>query len=133
VAADGQKIEYTFGKGSDVLDTIKNGLNFYKKGWTSKDIRELRLYIGADHCNGQLSLSVSQFAVADKVMAELVGNSDRFIRISQGLDMPVIFYTDILSDRIGATRSDVNMNGYYILIRRNNQGIWKVEKTQVTF
>lgn len=128
-----QKIEYSFGKGSDVVDTIKNGLAMYKKSWVTRDINKMHIYIGADYCDGDLRLSVSQFADADKSMAQLANNTNRFIRINNQLLIPVLFYTDILVSGIGSTRSFMNMNGYTVIIKKNNQGVWKVEKTQITF
>src|SRR6187402_3413087 len=77
--SNGQKIEYGFGKGSEVIDTIQKAINWYKEKYAQSDIKKLNLYVGIDYCDGNLSLSISQYADDDRNMARLVKNSGRFI------------------------------------------------------
>jgi|SRR5579859_4275628 len=131
--SNGQNIEYGFGKESDVVDSIRSGIQWYMRQYGKSDITKLNLYIGIDYCNGNLGLSISQYANEDTDMALLVKRSNRVIHVYNEYILPVLFYADVLTDGIRDTRSNMNMNGYYIVVRKNNRGVWKVQVTHLTF
>lgn len=128
-----QKIEYGFGQGSDVVDSIQNALNSYKPNMVQTDLKRLNLYIAMDYCDGNMNVYVSEYAKADEEMARLIKSTNRFIRINKSLSIPIAFDTDILVNGIRNTRSYMNLNGYYISARRDVKGVWKVVKTQILF
>jgi hypothetical protein len=134
LAGIAQKIEYKFGDGSDVTDSLNSVVKWYKKMYKQPDFKKLNLYAGIDYCNGYIRLYVSQFPKEKAGLKELVRTTNRFIRISKDMDLPVIFDTDILSVTVASDKMDhINMNVYYLQIEKNEQYIWRVSRMNPTF
>jgi len=132
LSVQGQKIEYSFGNESDVTDSIKYVVDWYKSQYKTNDVKKLNLYVTIVSCNGYLDIHISQHTDNDENMRKLVKASNRMIRINKNFNLPVIFETDILSPGL-SDRAYINMNGYYIKAEKNDRHIWKVTQMNVTF
>lgn len=133
VTATAQRIEYDFGKNSDVIDSVKFVLEWYKKNYDQPDINKLNIYAGINYCDGTINLSISQYAATDDEMRSLAKKTNRFIKVSDKLLLPVILDTDILSKELSGKRAYIHMGGYYLQIDKNDNHYWKVIHMQVTF
>lgn len=130
IRVQAQKIEYNFGNESDVSDSLKHVVDWYKMRVGETDVRKLNLYVIVENCNGHLDIYISQFAIGDSNMEKLVKNTNRLIPLSKKLTLPVLFATDILSIN---DRAYINQNGYYIKAEKNEKSIWKVKQMNPTF
>ena len=132
--ASAQKIEYSFGQQSDVIDSVKSVIEKYKTLYGEKEVGKLGLYAGIDYSEGNMYLSVSRyFKEKDIEFDALVNKTNRVIRIDSIYSLPLIFSTDILSEEIMGKRALIPFGGYCIVISKNKQYIWRVAKVQITF
>lgn len=125
-----QKINYDFGKESDVIDSIKYVVDWYKKQYKTEDLTTLNLYVLIDYCNGYFDVFISQFVDADENMKRLAKKTNRFVPISKSVNLPVLFGTDILNLN---DRQYVNMNGYYLKVEKDEKYVWRVVQMNQTF
>lgn len=132
IPAKAQKIEYQFGKDSDVMDSIRSVVAWYKTTYKESDVKKLNLYIGIDDCDGGLNIHISQYTNNDQNMKRLAKASSRIVRVSNNYYLPVIFSADILSTSLD-DRAYINMNGYYIRAEKDEKYTWKVKESHVTF
>lgn len=128
-----QKIIYDFGSGSDVLDSVKVAMNFFKteakkSGYTSSNI-----YASIDNCDGNMNLAVTTFVKNDIGLKKLVKKTNRFIKLSKTELLPLIFYTDILSEEIKGSRKDLPISGFYLRIIKSEKFTWRVESMRFNF
>lgn len=128
-----QSIEYSFGKGSDVVDSLKHAIEWYKKAYNQSDITKLELFLGIDYCDGQINLSLSQFSGKGKEMKSLIKKSDRYLKVSNKVKLPIVFQTDILATEIKEKIIFINMNGFYIKIEKDEKYVWRVVQMNQTF
>ncbi|WP_127132587.1 hypothetical protein [Pseudoflavitalea rhizosphaerae] len=130
IRVQAQKITYNFGNDSDVSDSLKYVVDWYKMRVGETEIRKLNLYVIVENCNGYLDIYISQFATGDRNLEKLVKNTNRHIPLSKKLALPVLFATDILNIN---DRAYINQNGYYIKAEKNEMSNWKVKRMNPTF
>jgi len=135
VPTQAQKLEYSFGKDSDVEDSINYVLNWYKGSYKQSDVKKLRLFAGIDYCDGHLNLYISQYSGKDSDgLTKLAARTNRFIKVGGRISLPIIFATDILTaEFIRENSIFIRMTGYYIKIEKNDQYVWKVTQMNRTF
>ena len=128
-----QKIEYSFGRDSHVIDSLKFVIGWYKKAYNQSDVKKMNLFAGIDYCDGSINLYISQYSGKDENIKNIIKHTNRFITVSKDAQLPVIFQIDVLAKSIKEKIVFINMNGYYLKIEKNVQDVWEVTRMNQTF
>jgi hypothetical protein len=133
LSVSAQKIEYDFGDESYVIDSVKYVIDWYKKSYKESDGIKLGLFAGMDYCDGHINLYISQYLGKSEDMIRLIKKTNRFIKVSDNLRLPLIFQTDVLAKDLKEKIIFIKMNGYYLKIVKDEKYIWKVTQMNQTW
>ena len=124
-------ISYNFDH--NVVDSLKNGIQFYEN-FLKKSAKDMKFFIVLEEKNNGVELYLQEYSHMPKTeFVELIKKSNRLIKVTNSLLIPLIFVSDQHSALIKKEKiSMIPLSGYYIKFIYENY-TQKVVTTAVLF
>ncbi len=124
---DLETIEYSLS--DNVKEELQKGLKEYQKEHKNVKLAQENFYVNLSKCDGEVTAMISYFLPCnDCPMQKLMESTNRFIKVSNRLMLPVIFDVDINHSRffaIDGIRIRPAQKGYAITVDGNNEITFK--------
>ena len=90
---DVDPIYYTFS--DEVRDELQGGLDKFKEEYPNVDLTNDKFYVNFSQCQGEMTLMISYLNCKKCNVETLINSTNRFVKISNRLSLPVIFDVDL--------------------------------------
>ena len=114
-----KQIDYTFYQ--PVTDSLLKGIEYYERMY-KKPVRKLNLYALLDLCDTGVGIYISEYSnLKESGLGKLIDISNRVLRLSTSLSIPIIFPADIKSSLVRQDNiSVIPYAGYYVQVEMKN-------------
>jgi hypothetical protein len=107
--------------GDKVMDELQEGLEKFKGEYPKLTLSNDKFYVNFSECNGEKTIMISYLYCEDCALAKLVNSTNRFMKVSNRLSLPVVFdvdlhHSDIFASPNGETRIIPSSKGYAVSI-----------------
>lgn len=125
---DLETIEYSLD--DKVREELQKGLSEYQKEYKKMKLQQENFYVNLSKCDGEITAMISYYLPCNNCpMARLMESTNRFIKVSNRLMLPVIFDVDINHSRFFSSKDGVRIRpaqkGYAITVDTNNEITFK--------
>lgn len=111
--------------GDKVTDKLQEGIEKFKEEYPKLNLSNDKFYIVFSQCNGEKTLMISYLYCKDCTMEKLVNATNRFMKVSNRLSLPVVFDVDLHHSSFFASKDNVRVRetrkGYAVSLDSNNE------------
>lgn len=112
----------------DVTDALKEGIEKFKDEYKAKNLSNDNFYVILSECNGEKTIMISYLICTNCDMYKLVESTNRFMKISNRLMLPVVFNIDLNHSSVfasadGDIRIKEKRSGYAVVLDFDNKVI----------
>lgn len=116
-----------------VLDSLKTGIRFYEDLY-HKDYKELKIYAHIESFLNKYEIYLLEYSKGmPSGVSEVIQKSNRMLKISDNIILPILFSADIFSETIQKDKiAELPHAGFYVEVLLQG-GRQKVDKTRFLY